>query len=110
MNQTNTISVSGIGHYAVKYYCANWHSKMAEIPFKASTVTSRSINGTCHVGYVHHICFVVQAPSTSRATLLGANSHSQNLSASLKRRDADTRPRFVVSRYIDTRRIVGLNT
>ena len=31
MNQTNTISVSGIGHYAVKYYCANWHSKMAMI-------------------------------------------------------------------------------
>ena len=30
-----------------------------------------------------------------------------HLSASLKRRDADTRPRFVVSRYIDTRRIMA---
>ena len=60
-----------------------------------------------HCGHPRKLTSLMYRMRYISATLLGTDSHSQNLSASLKRRDADTRPRFVVSRYIDTRRIMA---
>ena len=54
MNQTNTISVSGIGHYAVKYYCANWHSKMAMIR-KYGKINDWDVSNVTNMSSLFHV-------------------------------------------------------